>query len=79
MEDAVFIVGIGDEISGLFYDRLGVCHSHSETGVLDHGQIVEAVSAADHLVCIEPEGVEELPERVCFIDILGHDLEISRK
>lgn len=78
MEDAVLIVRISDEVGGFFYDRLGIRHGNSKPGIFDHGQIVEAVPAADHLVRVEAQSVEEFPEGVCLIDILGHDLQKVR-
>ena len=50
MEYAVFVIGTSDEVGGFFYDRLCVFHGDSKTGIFDHGQIVEAVAAADHLI-----------------------------
>ena len=62
MQDAIVIVRTGNKVGRFFDDRLGIFHCHSKSCIFDHGQVIVSVSAADHLVCIEPEGVEELPE-----------------
>ena len=55
-------------------DRLGILHCYTKTGIFDHGQIIEAVAAADHGIGSETDTVQKLLQRVCFIDILRHDL-----
>ena len=59
MEYAVFVIGTSDEVGGFFYDRLCVFHGDSKTGIFDHGQIVEAVAAADHGIGSETDTVSE--------------------
>ena len=78
VQDAVLIVGACDEISGLFQNRLGILHCHSKAGILDHGQIIITVSAADHFICRKADAVQKLLERLGLVHVAGHDLEKKR-
>ena len=78
MEYAVFVIGTSDEVGGFFYDRLCVFHGDSKTGIFDHGQIVEAVAAADHLLGGKSDTGEKLKKRMRLVDTRGHDLKEER-
>lgn len=42
--EAVIIDGIGDEIGGRFYGKVGIAHCDAGTGEADHGDVVFAIS-----------------------------------
>ena len=50
MQHPVIIVGLGDVICDLLQSTLCIFHGNAKTGALDHGQVVEAISAADHFI-----------------------------
>ena len=78
MEYAVFVIGTSDEVGGFFYDRLCVFHGDSKTGIFDHGQIVEAVAAADHLIRRKAAAGQKAEKRMGLIDARRHDLQKER-
>ena len=78
MEDAVVIVGKCDVVGDFFDGGLCVCHGNAESCGLDHGDVVVAVSAADHLFGGQSDACEEFRKGVCLIDVLRHDFEEER-
>ena len=78
VKNSVFVVGFRDEVGGVFYDGLGIFHGNAQAGVFDHGNIVVAVAAADHGIGGQPETVEQLLQRVGFVNILRHNFQEER-
>ena len=66
VKNPVLIIRLCDKVSRFFDDRLGILHCYTKTGIFDHGQIIEAVAAADHGIGSETDTVQKLLQRVCF-------------
>ena len=75
MEDSIIIVGFGDIIRTFLDKGLRIFHGYAKTRIFNHGNIVEAVSAADHGIRRQTDAVEKLLERVGLINVLRHNLK----
>lgn len=47
---AVFFIGQSDEVGVFFYHLLCIGHGNAESGVLNHGQVVESVADGNHFL-----------------------------
>ena len=78
MQYAVLIVGFCNIVRAFEDHRLGICHGNTESGSLDHSEIIVTVAAADHLLGGKSDTGEELKKRMRLVDTRGHDLKEER-
>lgn len=75
MQDPVLVVGFRDVVRAVQHRGLCVCHGHSQSSGLYHGDVIVPVPAADHLLCGEADAAEQLYEGVGLVHAPWHDLQ----
>ena len=71
-------IGCGDIISGLPHRENSIFHSHAQTGILNHSQVIVTVAAGYHLLPVKPQHFQQTGQRPGLINSLWHDFQEIR-
>ena len=55
----------------------GICHGHTKSGIFNHGNIIETISAANHLVSGMPQFFQQFWQSICLINAERHHFHIK--
>ena len=76
--DALLLVGGGDVVRHLLDHLIGIRHSHSQPGSLEHRDVVIGITDGDHLASLDPHLGHEEAECLPLVHIGTHRLDEDR-
>ena len=75
---AVFFIGQSDEVGVFFYYLLCISHGDTQSGVLNHGQVVESVADGNHFLTGKSDFLQENGQRLGLVDALRDQFQEVR-